>query len=154
MPGKRRVGRKVLIGNVHMSQQLTSSGREDPPINAKKERRLASRVRDSVVGNSKDGRSELRIRPDKQQRSEGGGGGSESIRRRPLSSKKAVKRPEVRRPCPIKTEKATIAVSVFEDEEWKEDDEMDGLGAEPIVGAKSTIQISTADNETKENFLE
>ncbi len=152
MPGTRRAGRKVLIGNVQMSQQLTGGGREDP-INVNTEKGLASRVRDSVVGNSKDGRSDLRIRPDKQ-RSEGGR--SESARRRPLASRKAVKRPEVRRPRPIKTKKDSIAVSVFEDEEWKEDDEMGCLGAiptEPIVGSKPTKQISTAAKEKKEIYL-
>ncbi len=152
IPGKRRVGRNVLIGNVRMSQQLTGGGCKDP-INRNRKSRPPSKVRDSAVGSSRDGSSDLRRRLDKQKSDRGG---SESARRNPiLALKNTVKRPEVRRLWSMKPRKDTIAVAVSEDEEWKEDDEMGCLGAiptEPLRQGKSATKVSTIAKE-KENYL-
>eukprot|EP01084_Bolivina_argentea_P109588 195891_1 len=127
IPGKRRVGRNVLIGNVRMSQQLTGGGCKDP-INRNRKSRPPSKVRDSAVGSSRDGSSDLRRRLDKQKSDRGG---SESARRNPiLALKNTVKRPE-------------------------EDDEMGCLGAiptEPLRQGKSATKVSTIAKE-KENYL-
>ncbi len=146
MPRKRRVGRNVLIGNVRMSQQLTNGGRKDP-INVNRKKGPQSKVRDSVVGNSRDGRSDLRRRFDKQKSDRGG---SENTRRKPLLAlKKTAKRPEVRRLRSMNPREDTIAVAV------SEDDEMGRLGAiptEPIRRGKSATKVSTTAEE-KENYL-
>ncbi len=155
MPGKRRVRRNVCIRNVQMSsQQFTDVGQVDPRNVNEKQQRFAPRRRDSVVENSRDGRSDLRRRPGKQ-RPEGVGSESTTTRRRPLVSRQTVKRREVRKPQSLKTREDPIAVTVSEVKEWKDDgddDEMGFLGAiptEPTRRGKSATKVNTAGKEKK-----